>query len=77
MESHTKCALIQRSCGYSWRRSLSVKDIGRAIKMIKVGLTGESHAEDKNLSEHGSSWVWNPDLVGCIMIELICHCLLM
>ncbi|XP_030458780.1 uncharacterized protein LOC115679314 isoform X1 [Syzygium oleosum] len=36
VESHTKCALIQRSCGYSWRRSLSVKDIGRAIKMIKA-----------------------------------------
>lgn len=35
VESHTKCALIQRSCGYSWRRSLSVKDIGRAIRMIK------------------------------------------
>jgi len=33
----TKCALIQRSCGYSWRRSLSVNDIGRAIKIIKVG----------------------------------------
>lgn len=32
----TKCALIQRSCGYSWRRSLSVNDIGRAIKIIKV-----------------------------------------
>ncbi|KAK8464234.1 hypothetical protein PHAVU_011G154500 [Phaseolus vulgaris] len=31
----TKCALIQRSCGYSWRRSLSVNDIGRAIKIIK------------------------------------------
>lgn len=32
----TKCALIQRSCGYSWRRSLSVNDIARAIKIIKV-----------------------------------------
>ncbi|XP_040863209.1 uncharacterized protein YnbB isoform X2 [Glycine max] len=31
----TKCALIQRSCGYSWRQSLSVNDIGRAIKIIK------------------------------------------
>ncbi|KAG5020536.1 hypothetical protein JHK87_016391 [Glycine soja] len=31
----TKCALIQRSCGYSWRRSLSVNEIGRAIKIIK------------------------------------------
>ncbi|XP_021726041.1 uncharacterized protein LOC110693211 [Chenopodium quinoa] len=32
----TRCALIQRSCGYSWRCSLSVNEIGRAIKMIKV-----------------------------------------
>ncbi|KNA15459.1 hypothetical protein SOVF_098130 [Spinacia oleracea] len=32
----TKCALIQRSCGYSWRCSLSVNEIGRAIKMIKM-----------------------------------------
>jgi cystathionine beta-lyase family protein involved in aluminum resistance len=32
----TRCALIQRSCGYSWRRSLSVNEIGRAIKMIKM-----------------------------------------
>ncbi|KAK9131634.1 hypothetical protein Scep_011162 [Stephania cephalantha] len=31
----TKCALIQRSCGYSWRKSLSVNEIGKAIKMIK------------------------------------------
>lgn len=32
----TRCALIQRSCGYSWRRSLSVNEISRAIKMIKL-----------------------------------------
>ncbi|XP_075513927.1 uncharacterized protein LOC142549063 isoform X2 [Primulina tabacum] len=36
LKSHTKCALIQRSCGYSWRRSLSIDDIGRAIKIIKL-----------------------------------------
>ncbi|KAK9268725.1 hypothetical protein L1049_000486 [Liquidambar formosana] len=36
LKPQTKCALIQRSCGYSWRRSLSVNDIGRAIKMIKM-----------------------------------------
>ncbi|WOL04532.1 hypothetical protein Cni_G13253 [Canna indica] len=28
---HTKCTFIQRSCGYSWRQSLSVADIQRAI----------------------------------------------
>ena len=32
----TKCALIQRSCGYSWRQSLSVNDIARATKIIKA-----------------------------------------
>lgn len=31
----TKCALIQRSCGYSWRQSLSIQEIQRAIKIIK------------------------------------------
>lgn len=36
LKPHTKCALIQRSCGYSWRQSLSVNEIGRAIKMIKM-----------------------------------------
>ncbi|XP_021894640.1 uncharacterized protein LOC110812226 isoform X2 [Carica papaya] len=35
LKPHTKCALIQRSCGYSWRQSLSVNEIGRAIMMIK------------------------------------------
>lgn len=39
LKPQTKCALIQRSCGYSWRRSLSVLEIGRAIKMIKVSLS--------------------------------------
>ncbi|KAL9668602.1 hypothetical protein QQ045_006139 [Rhodiola kirilowii] len=36
LKPQTKCALIQRSCGYSWRRSLSVDEIGRAIKIIKA-----------------------------------------
>ncbi|KAJ1395498.1 Pyridoxal phosphate-dependent transferase, major domain [Sesbania bispinosa] len=36
VKPNTKCALIQRSCGYSWRQSLSVNDIGRAIKIIKM-----------------------------------------
>ncbi|KAH7679524.1 Cystathionine gamma-synthase protein [Dioscorea alata] len=31
----TKCALIQRSCGYSWRRGLSIFEIQRAIEAIK------------------------------------------
>ncbi|KAL5986881.1 hypothetical protein ACLOJK_015215 [Asimina triloba] len=39
LRPQTKCAFIQRSCGYSWRRSLSVKEIGRAIRMIKAGPT--------------------------------------
>ncbi|GAA0165022.1 hypothetical protein Leryth_025514 [Lithospermum erythrorhizon] len=33
---NTKCALIQRSCGYTWRRSLSLSDIEKAIKIIKM-----------------------------------------
>ncbi|KAF6163224.1 hypothetical protein GIB67_025088 [Kingdonia uniflora] len=36
LKPQTKCALIQRSCGYSWRKSLSVNEIGRAIKIIKT-----------------------------------------
>ncbi|PIM98096.1 Methionine gamma-lyase [Handroanthus impetiginosus] len=36
LKPQTKCALIQRSCGYSWRRSLSVDEIRRAIKIIKL-----------------------------------------
>ncbi|KAK4839078.1 hypothetical protein QYF36_018889 [Acer negundo] len=36
LRPHTKCALIQRSCGYSWRQSLSVDEIGTAIKIIKM-----------------------------------------
>ncbi|XP_019250036.1 PREDICTED: uncharacterized protein LOC109229151 isoform X2 [Nicotiana attenuata] len=36
LRPHTKCALIQRSCGYSWRRSLSVTEIGQAINIIKM-----------------------------------------
>ncbi|XP_042491910.1 uncharacterized protein YnbB-like isoform X2 [Macadamia integrifolia] len=36
LRPQTKCALIQRSCGYSWRCSLSVNEIGRAIKIIKM-----------------------------------------
>lgn len=36
LKPQTKCALIQRSCGYSWRKSLSVYEISRAINIIKV-----------------------------------------
>ncbi|PWA67644.1 hypothetical protein CTI12_AA314290 [Artemisia annua] len=35
LKPETKCALIQRSCGYSWRKSLSVTEISRAIDIIK------------------------------------------
>lgn len=41
VKPQTRCALIQRSCGYSWRQSLSVNEIGRAIKTIKVSLQNE------------------------------------
>ncbi|KAG2681997.1 hypothetical protein I3843_11G170500 [Carya illinoinensis] len=36
VKPQTRCALIQRSRGYSWRQSLSVNKIERAIKMIKM-----------------------------------------
>lgn len=39
LSPQTKCALIQRSCGYSWRQSLSVNEIGRAIKIIKASVS--------------------------------------
>lgn len=32
----TQCALIQRSCGYSWRKTLTVAEIEAAIIIIKV-----------------------------------------
>ena len=35
VSSNTRLVLIQRSCGYSWRSSLSLDDIERIIKVIK------------------------------------------
>ncbi len=35
IKPETKLALIQRSCGYSWRQSLSIADIKRIITIIK------------------------------------------
>ncbi|WP_338429432.1 methionine gamma-lyase family protein [Synechococcus elongatus] len=32
---NTRLALIQRSCGYSWRRSLSIDDIVRIVDLVK------------------------------------------
>lgn len=32
----TQCALLQRSCGYSWRDTLTIDEIERAVAMIKV-----------------------------------------
>ncbi|WP_019504587.1 methionine gamma-lyase family protein [Pleurocapsa sp. PCC 7319] len=31
----TRLVLIQRSCGYSWRPSLSIEDIGRIVELVK------------------------------------------
>lgn len=36
MRPETQCALIQRSCGYSWRKTLTVAEIEAAIIIIKV-----------------------------------------
>ncbi len=33
--SKTRLVLIQRSCGYSWRQSLSIADIKRIVEMVK------------------------------------------
>lgn len=35
IQSHTRMILIQRSCGYSWRRSLSITDIERIVQIVK------------------------------------------
>ena len=33
--SKTRLVLIQRSCGYSWRESLSIEDISRIVELVK------------------------------------------
>jgi cystathionine beta-lyase family protein involved in aluminum resistance len=33
--SNTRLVLIQRSCGYAWRSSLSIAEIGRIIEIVK------------------------------------------
>ncbi|WP_309743877.1 methionine gamma-lyase family protein [Chamaesiphon sp. OTE_20_metabat_361] len=35
IEQHTRLVLIQRSCGYAWRSSLSIAEIGRIIEIVK------------------------------------------
>ena len=35
VSDRTRMVLIQRSCGYSWRRSLTVEDIAKIIQVIK------------------------------------------
>ena len=35
IHQHTKLVLIQRSCGYSWRPSLSIKDVEKIIQIVK------------------------------------------
>lgn len=36
IEEKTKLVLIQRSCGYSWRPSLSIAEIEKIIKIVKL-----------------------------------------
>ncbi|MGD1948311.1 MAG: aminotransferase class I/II-fold pyridoxal phosphate-dependent enzyme [Leptolyngbyaceae cyanobacterium] len=36
IRSNTKMVLIQRSCGYSWRASLTIDDIGRIVRSVKA-----------------------------------------
>lgn len=35
VRSNTRLVLIQRSCGYSWRKSLSIEEIGRVVEIVK------------------------------------------
>lgn len=35
IKSNTKLVLIQRSCGYSWRESLSISEIAQIIEIVK------------------------------------------
>lgn len=35
IKPHTKLVLIQRSCGYTWRESLSIDDIAQIVKIVK------------------------------------------
>lgn len=35
IKPETKLVLIQRSCGYSWRQSLSIEDIAKIVKLVK------------------------------------------
>jgi cystathionine beta-lyase family protein involved in aluminum resistance len=35
IKNNTRLALIQRSCGYSWRSSLSIAEIARIVEIIK------------------------------------------
>lgn len=35
IKPETKLVLIQRSCGYSWRQSLSIEDIAKIVKIVK------------------------------------------
>ena len=35
VKPNTRLVLIQRSCGYSWRQSLSIEDIKQVIKLVK------------------------------------------
>ncbi|MEL6441106.1 MAG: methionine gamma-lyase family protein [Cyanobacteria bacterium J06621_8] len=35
VNSKTRLVLIQRSCGYTWRQSLSIEEIGRIVQIVK------------------------------------------
>ena len=35
VKPNTRLVLIQRSCGYSWRPSLSISEIGKIVKIVK------------------------------------------
>ncbi len=36
IQPHTRLVLIQRSCGYAWRSSLSIEEIGKIVEIVKA-----------------------------------------
>ncbi|KAF5730651.1 hypothetical protein HS088_TW19G00243 [Tripterygium wilfordii] len=66
LRPQTKCALIQRSCGYAWRQSLSINEIGKAIEIIKMQNPSCLVMVDNCYGEFAESF--EPPMVGADLI---------
>ncbi|KAL0917365.1 hypothetical protein M5K25_012419 [Dendrobium thyrsiflorum] len=62
----TKCSFIQRSCGYAWRKSLSILEIQRAIEIIKMQNPGCMVIVDNCYGEFVEAY--EPPMVGADLI---------